>query len=240
MPRDDWRLGGRAVRKWDRALLGTWCISVVAGVVAALAVARWVRPVDGILVQAPLWVGLAVATVLALGRARPAGLLRVRFSDLIWGVGLGLGLRAVQGVLSGSALLPFPRWGADAVWQTPKWWMTEILPPLIVGPLLEEFAFRAVLLVAVFEVLRRSVGSLAAGVTALLVSTGAFVCLHAAFSPLTLLDGLQLFAVGAACALLVLLTGRVWGAVFLHVVYNATFLALMTVGAVLAAPGRSA
>lgn len=221
-------------------MLGTWCISVVAGVVAALAVARWVPPVDGILVQVPLWVGLAVATVVALRRARPAGLLRLRLSDVVWGVGLGLGLRTLQGMLSGSASLPFPRWGAGAIWQTPKGWMAEILAPLIVGPLVEEFAFRAVLLVAVFEMLRRSGGSMAAGVTALFVSTGAFVCLHAAFSPLTLLAGLQLFAVGAACALLVLLTGRVWGAVFLHVFYNATFLALMTVGAVLAAPGSSA
>lgn len=238
-PRRDWRLGGRAVRTWNRKLLTLWCILVAAGIVSALAIERWVRPPEGVLVQAPLWVSMAVVVGVAFRRARPAGLLRLRFSDVIWGIGLGLLLRSVQGSLSGADSLPFPGSGSGAFAQAPRWWMTDVLPTLIVGPFLEEAALRAVLLVTVFQLLRRSVGSLAAGLTALLVSAGAFVCLHAAFSPLTLSDGLQLFAVGATCALLVLLTGRFWGAVVVHIVYNATFLALVTMGSVLAAGGGS-
>jgi len=50
---------------------------------------------------------------------------------------------------------------------------------------------------------------------------------------MSLIDGVLLFTVGAVCSLTVLLTGRIWGAVLIHIVYNASFLALVIVGTAL-------
>jgi len=60
------------------------------------------------------------------------------------------------------------------------------------------------------------------------------VLLHSAFESLALASGVQLFVVGAVCALTVLLTGRMWGAVCIHVVYNVSFLMLAVLGTMLA------
>ena len=71
------------------------------------------------------------------------------------------------------------------------------------------------------------------GVAALLVSSGGFVLLHATGGSLSIADAVQLLAVGGMGGLLVLLTGRIWGAVLTHVVYNASYLALVAAGTLL-------
>lgn len=157
------------------------------------------------------------------------GLFRYRAVDLLWGLGLGLALRFMQGALSGANASAFPS-VSDSGESLRGWVVAQAVPAGGFGPVIEEVFFRAVLLVALFELLRRSSGSLAAGVAATLISTGAFVCLHAAFAPLTLVDALSLAIVGAVCANLVLLTGRLWGAVLLHAMYNLSFLSLVAIG----------
>lgn len=181
-----------------------------------------------------LWLGLVAATVFAFLRARPAGLMRIRPTDLLWGFGLGLVLRVLQGWISSADTAAFPSTSGGTGAANASWWLIEVLPAGLVGPMVEEFFFRAVLIVAVYQVLRRSVGPVAAATTALLLSAGVFVMLHGMRGVLFLNDGLILFAVGAACGLVVLLTGRLWGAVLLHVVYNVSYLALVVVGAALA------
>ncbi len=179
-----------------------------------------------------LWAGLLGAVVWAFVRARPAGILTFRPTDLVWGLGVGLGLRLVQGLLSDANSAPFPAsasfFGLLSVGNA-----GDIFAAGFAGPVIEEFFFRAVLLVALYQLFRRSLGHVAAGVTATLASAGAFICLHAAFGALSLSDGLQLFLVGVACSGLVIMTGRIWGAVLAHIVYNFSFVLLGVLGTAL-------
>ncbi|WP_288121560.1 CPBP family intramembrane glutamic endopeptidase [Microbacterium sp. 69-7] len=228
--RTDWRLGGTAVRRWDLSVLSAALIGVGLGVVGGGAVSRIAAPWAATASTVVLWLGLGAAVAFAFARSRPAGLLRFRPIDVLWGVGLGLGLRLLQGWVSGVDAAAFPSAMALDGGLPSGWWLTEAIPAGLVAPLVEEFFFRTVVLVAVYQLLRRSVGGVAAGVTAALVSAGGFVLLHATAGALTLVDGIQLFAVGGTCALVVLLTGRIWGAVLTHVVYNVSYLVLVVVG----------
>lgn len=178
----------------------------------------------------PLWLGLAAPTALFFARARPKGLLRWRVTDLVWGLGLGLALRLVQGVLEGADLQPFPTVQNVGGPFSSRWWLEQVVASGVVAPVAEEFFFRAVILVTIYRLLRRNVGAVAAGAAALLCSAGAFVLLHEAFALLSVVAAIQLFLLGAVCAALVLLTGRIWGAVLVHVVYNATFIGLSVIG----------
>lgn len=228
--RTDWRLGGTAVRRWDLSVLSAALIGVGLGVVGGGAVSRIPAPWAPLASTVVLWLCLGGAVVFAFLRSRPAGLLRFRPIDVLWGVGLGLGVRLLQGWVSGADAGAFPSAVSLDGGLPSNWWITEAIPSGLVAPVVEEFFFRTVVLVAVYQLLRRSVGGVAAGVTAALVSAGGFVLLHATAGTLTLTDGIQLFAVGGTCALVVLLTGRIWGAVLTHVVYNVTYLALVVVG----------
>lgn len=220
------------MEKWNSRVLTVALGGLGAGVFGA-GISNLLLPGIPIASTLALWAGLVAATAYSFARARPAGLLRVRLTDLVWGLGLGLALRALQGWVSGADMRAFP--SADGTQGVPSvtWWLTEFLPAGFIGPIVEELFFRAVVLVVVYQVLRRSVGELAAAATALLVSAGLFVLLHGMRGSLLLADGVMLFAVGASCGLLVLLTGRLLGAVILHVVYNVSFLALAVAGAVL-------
>ena len=209
------------------ALVGAGFGILLASVVAGLAF-----PGASLLSLAALWLGLLTAIVFAVLRSHPAGLFQFRAVDLLWGVGLGVGLRLAQGVLSGANASAFPS-VLDTGTSLQRWLVAEAIPAGVFGPVIEEAFFRAVLLVSIFQWLRRSSGSLAAGVAAILASAGAFVCLHAVFGSLTFVDTVSLFAVGAVCAAVVLLTGRLWGAVLVHLVYNLSLLLLIFIGSVL-------
>lgn len=189
---------------------------------------------SSVLSTAALWGGLGAAVLVAFIRARPANLLRFKGIDLLWGISLGFTLRLIAGALTSADSSTFP--SVDGLGAVPAldWWLTYALPAGLVGPILEEFFFRAVLLVTIYQLLRGVVGVLAAGVSALLFTTAAFLFLHALFNPLTVPDDLQLLLIALVCGLLVLLTGRVWPAVLTHVIYNASYLVLALVGSVLA------
>lgn len=227
--RTDWRQGGRAVRRWDATVLAVALVCAGAGVIGGALVARIVAPWSPMVSSLVLWAGLLVAVAYAFSRGRPAGLLRFRPVDLLWGVVFGVALRLLYGWLQGVGA-GFPTVAAIDGRVPVSWWLTDAVPGALVAPLVEEFFFRAVVLVCVYQLLRRGLGGVAAGMTALLVSAGGFVLMHSVAGALSLSDGAQLFTVGATCALLVLLTGRIWGAVVTHVVYNATYLALALIG----------
>ncbi|WP_285137042.1 CPBP family intramembrane glutamic endopeptidase [Microbacterium sp. lyk4-40-TSB-66] len=178
----------------------------------------------------PLWLGMAAPAALFLVRSRPKGLLRFRATDLVWGLGLGLGLRLVQGVLERADLQPFPTVQSIGGPFSSGWWLEQVLASGVVAPVAEEFFFRAVILVTVYRLLRRQTGAVAAGAAALLCSAGTFVLLHEAFALLSVAAAVQLFFVGVVCGALVLLTGRIWGAVLVHIVYNVTFIGLAVIG----------
>jgi membrane protease YdiL (CAAX protease family) len=174
---------------------------------------------------------MAVPVLVALRRGRPQGLTSARATDLLWGIALGAALRLVQGWLSGANQNQFPTVaGLDGTGANLEWFLGTAVPGTLVSPILEEFYFRAVILVGVYQILRRSVGTVGAAITALLASSGFFVVLHQFFSAITLADGVQLFLVGATCGLLVFLTGRIWGAILVHVVYNGIYFCLAILG----------
>ena len=91
----------------------------------------------------------------------------------------------------------------------------------IVSPLIEELFFRGLLLRAMLDALS-SAGRSVAMVVSLIVSTGAFVLLHALpwgrDIPLGLLVASA--GVGLACGILTIVTGRLGAAIVAHVTFN--------------------
>lgn len=232
--RIDWRQGGRAVRKWDGRILVAVALGVGVGMLASGAVTFVAGLGSGLVPSIALWAGMSAVIVYALVRARPAGLLEFRTIDVLWGAGIGLILRVSQGLLFGADHGPFPKIPSVSRAIPSDWWWSEAIPAVLVGPVVEEFLFRAVVLVTVFELFRRRVGPLAAAVTAALVSTTLFVLLHAVYGGVDLRDCLQYALLGVVCGALVLLTGRIWGALLVHITYNCVFIVMMIVGTWLA------
>ncbi|MCP2638122.1 CPBP family intramembrane metalloprotease [Microbacterium sp. HD4P20] len=235
-PRTDWRLGGRTVRAWREGLLAVALISLgIALLAGTLIDTLWESPLAGPVALALMWIGMLVPVVLALTRSRPIGLLRVRWIDLLYGVALALLLRLMQGWLAqglgGDRSLPSVTL-VDGRLPT-SWWLTDGLASIVIAAPLEEFFFHAVVLVALYTLMRRPFGKTAAGVVAGLVSTALFVTLHAlAGGALPVDQVVSLLLLGLTCAALVLLTGRIWGAVIVHALFNATWVVLVVLGTI--------
>lgn len=232
-PHADWRLGGRTVRPWRARLLALALVSLGLGILAgALVQWLWPSPWAAASGTALLWAGMLVPVVWALRRSRPAGLLRFRALDLLYGVALGLLLRLVQGWIAqvGTGVAPFPSYATVDGRLAQTWWLTDVVAVVAIAPLVEEFFFRAVILVAVFTILRRPFGHVAAGISAVVVSAAAFVMLHSLLAPTTTDAVIATALLGAVCASLVMLTGRIWVAVLVHAVFNATYVLLAIVG----------
>ncbi|MCZ4069187.1 CPBP family intramembrane metalloprotease [Microbacterium sp. H37-C3] len=233
--RVDWRQGGSSVRRWREMMLAWALVSLGAGILLGYLV-LWLQPAaswSGLAATAALWLGMLIPVVLALRVSRPAGLLRFRAADLLIGLGFGIVLRLVQGLIQqgveGQARFP----GLLLVdGRLPaSWWLTDAAAAGLVAPVLEEFFFRGVVLVAVYTLLRRAAGPATAGVAALLVSTAVFLVSHLVGGALGVDGVLSIALVGVVCAGLVLLTGRIWTGVVAHVVFNLSGVGLAFVGA---------
>ncbi|MDQ7878377.1 type II CAAX endopeptidase family protein [Microbacterium sp. QXD-8] len=233
--RTDWRLGGRTVLRWREALLAVALVSLGAAVLlGSLVAAVWDSPWAAASATAILWIGMLGPIVWAFTRSRPIGLLRLRAIDLLYGLVLGALLRTTQGWIEGldgnAATLP-TLLQVDGSWAFSTVAL-DVVAPVVVAPLVEEFFFRAVVLVALYTVLRRPFGKLTAGLVAALASTALFVLVHGISGDGDASGVVSLSLLGMVCALLVLLTGRIWGAVLVHAVYNASYVGLgLLVGA---------
>ncbi|KRA25707.1 hypothetical protein ASD65_15710 [Microbacterium sp. Root61] len=232
-PRDDWRLGGRSVLPWREWLIAGALLSLGIGILlGTVADWLWDSPWAAVSATVIVWIGMLVPVVWALSRSRPIGLLRFRAIDLLYGVVLGGLLRVVQGwmepLVGGTGALP--SFGVVDGQLSSQTWLVEVLGGVAVAPVLEEFFFRGVILVALYSVLRRPVGKTVAGVVATVVSTGLFVLLHGVLLQQSTDQVIALAALGLVCGALVLLTGRIWGAVLVHLTFNAIFLLLALVG----------
>ena len=233
--RTDWRLGGRTVLRWREALLAVALVSLGAAVLlGSLVAAVWDSPWAASSATAILWIGMLGPIVWAFTRSRPIGLLRLRAIDLLYGLVLGALLRTTQGWIEGldgnAATLP-TLLQVDGSWAFSTVAL-DVVAPVLVAPLVEEFFFRAVVLVALYTVLRRPFGKLTAGLVAALASTALFVLVHGISGDGDASGVVSLSLLGMVCALLVLLTGRIWGAVLVHAVYNASYVGLgLLVGA---------
>jgi membrane protease YdiL (CAAX protease family) len=233
-----WRRGGSSVRRWGWELLGWAVLALGAGVLGATAATEIVGGSFGAtLSQLVLWVAFAVPVVVAFARSRPRGLLRFRPVDVLYAVVLGGMLRLIQGWLEMRA-------GGSGAWPTyptlggslpSNWIFDQLLTAVVVGPVVEEFFFRGLVLVAMYSAVRRIAGRDVAMFASAIVSTALFVVAHALLTPLGWDAVVSLALVGLVASLLVLLTGRLWAAVLTHVIYNGLWVAMATVGTLLAA-----
>ncbi|WP_457102047.1 CPBP family intramembrane glutamic endopeptidase [Microbacterium sp. P5_E9] len=234
--RTDWRLGGRTVARWREGTLAVAIVALGVAVLAGTTVVAFIPYAwSGMLGTALLWAGMLAGIIWAFTRSRPVGLLRFEPSDLVFGLGLGVLLRIVQGwlELTAGASGALPSYSTIGTDLPSGFWFTDVLSPVVIAPLTEEFFFRAVVLVCVYTILRRSFGKATAGLAAAVVSTALFLMLHSLTLSLTVDQVISLSLLGLVCSALVLLSGRIWGTVLIHVVYNATYVALALAGTML-------
>ena len=110
------------------------------------------------------------------------------------------------------------------------WWFTDVVAVVTIAPVIEELLFRGVLVVALFTVFRRRAGRGVAGLVAVLVSTAVFVLVHAIDLGSSPDRAISTALLGLVCGTLVVLTGRIWPAVLVHVLFNVSFVALAVAG----------
>jgi membrane protease YdiL (CAAX protease family) len=233
-PRADWRLGGRTVVDWRARLFAVALISLGLAIIAG-ALVQWLWPVSSWVAAsttALLWMGMLVPVGWGLSRSRPAGLLGLRPVDALYGIAFGVALRVAQGwveqAVTGHAM--FPAYSLiDGALPT-LWWFTDAVAVVAVAPVVEEFYFRGVILITVYTMVRHPFGRTAAGVSAVIASSALFVLLHGLTATPSLDNVFATGLLGLVCAVLVMLTGRIWGAVLVHVAYNATYVLLALVG----------
>lgn len=211
--------------RWREGLLAFALVGLGLGLSGGwVAQYVWGLPVVATVI---IWLGMLVPVAFALRRSVPVGLLRFRPVDLLWGLAFGLGVRMLQGAMAQSAWPSLPT--VDGQLST-SWWFDGLIGPVVAAPLIEEFFFRGVVLVALFTALRRPFGGFTAGLVAWLMSTALFVLAHAVDAGTDVTAVVAVTVVGAVCGLVVLLTGRIWGAVLVHFVFNATGVLLALVG----------
>jgi len=233
-----WRRGGTSVRRWGWELFGWALLSLGLGVIGAAIVAQLVGGQMGAVLSAlVLWVGFAVPIGLALARSRPRGIFVFRPVDLLYAVVLGGLLRLAQGYLSLAAggTDGWPLYPSIAGQLPSSWLFDQVVASILVAPVLEELFFRVVVLVAVYSGVRRIAGRGVAFFASAVASTGLFVLAHAILGTLTWDAVASLSLVGLTASILVLTTGRIWGAILVHIVYNASWVLLATAGTLLAA-----
>lgn len=240
-----WLQGSTTTQHWDEVMVGWAVVALGAGVLVATAAVQLIGgAVGGWLGTAALWVAMIVPVVLAFRTSVPRGLLRLRGTDVLFGLVFGVLLRIVSGWLeqAASGVAVWPSYPLANGALAGHWWFTDLVVPVAIAPLVEEFFFHGLLLVALYTVFRRLTRAPAiAGTAAALVSTGLFVLLHQLTGSLgsSWASPASLALVGLVGAVLVLVTGRLWSAVLAHIVFNATFVALALVGTLTAGAGGS-
>ncbi|WP_150463149.1 CPBP family intramembrane glutamic endopeptidase [Nesterenkonia ebinurensis] len=230
-----WLEGSATARAWNGTVLAYAAFAVGAAIVlSVIARNNLSSPLGPVVSSLVLYTGMAVPVVIAIRRSRPRGLFRIRWTDILWGLTLGLLLRIVQGWLEVAAGSPggLPAYSTlNGALGGATWLLTGLLIPILIAPLVEEFLFRGVVLVSVYRTARRG---LEAGILAIVASAATFVAIHSVTGINRWDEPTYLFLVGLTCGVLVLLTGRIWGAVFVHIVFNGIWVVLALAGTALA------
>ena len=180
-----------------------------------------------------LAVAAAVAFASRSGIAAALGLGSWRWTDVVVGVSIGLVVRAAVELITPSTGSGLGGTGFGPV-ESPALRMVATvvlaLGVIVVSPVVEEVFFRGLVARAMVDALQ-PLGSTVAGVVAVLVSTGAFVALHlipsGAAVPVALIVGTA--GVGLGAGILTILTGRLAGAITVHVVFNALGVVILLV-----------
>jgi len=185
--------------------------------------------IDLAVINVPLVIAVLAAGVAAskFGIGRATGIRHWRWIDLVYGIGVGLVLRAlVELVTPTTGSLGGPLGGMPPLAVT----VVIVVGAVVISPFVEEWFFRGLVLRALLDALG-GLGRWVAAAVAVAVSAAGFAALHfatvGAAVPLPLL--LATLAVGVACGVLTVVTGRLRAAVFAHVVFNAIGVGLLLV-----------
>ncbi len=161
----------------------------VAGASGGVLIARASGGDGGLLPVGVLWACMLAASVFSLTSTREFSVFAFRAKDLVYGLGLAILLRLMGGVISGADTLPFPVTGSK---DFGAWAGYVAIPAGMIGPIVEELFFRAVIALLLFRILTKISGRFVASSLAACASAGAFVLLHSLFAPLSLGDALIL------------------------------------------------
>ena len=204
------------------ATLAVACILAYVAARALVAAPSWVRTVTPYLI---VWAGLLAPLIWVRPQwrtpTRDGGVGSIfRPIDLVYALALGLALRAFAQVTGAAVNGPQSLWPTVARFdgKLPElFWFTAVVAAVLVAPLLEEVVFRGIVLpgLARFGTVTGLLGS------ALLFA--AFHVLQSSGPGAMLIAAVSSTAVGVVCAALTLTTGRLAGAIGVHVVYNASW-----------------
>lgn len=179
---------------------------------------------------------MLVPVLVAFRRYTPRRLLSFQPGDIVVGITLGLLTRVLSGVVgNGAGGQPWPSYPIVNGALPRETLVADVIGAALVAPFVEEFFFRGVVLVAAFTALYRVAGRNVAAFAAILLSTGLFILTHSALGEVSTGDALGIFALSVLCGFFVVFTGRIWPAVLIHAVYNASWVALSFVGTALSA-----
>jgi membrane protease YdiL (CAAX protease family) len=169
---------------------------------------------------------VAVRVAARVGFTRATGLAPWRIADLVFGLGLGLAVRAVVELAAPTTgTVGGPLGGGVVAGGV----VLAAIAAVALSPLVEELFFRGLLQRALADGLR-GVGRVLAAAVAITVTTAAFTLIHvvvAGGADAALLVGT--FGVGVGCGILTVVTGRLGGAIVAHVTFNAIGVGLLLV-----------
>lgn len=178
-----------------------------------------------LVVWVPLCGTVLVACYLRGSRslARDFGL-RFRPIDLLWGLAVGMLARVFASLVE---IGGYGQMGGGAVTLGETvhdgwWWFGALIAPVIVAPVIEELFFRGLLLRATLKYLTGAV--VMRNAVAIVLSGAVFAVLHvleAGSGTVAVVVGISTFGFGLAAATLVILTGRLGGAIIAHITVNA-------------------
>lgn len=207
-------------------LLAAACSLGWAWLTRTVVIDEWLQVLGAYLaVWVPLVVVLCIADVARGRRSFAADFgLRVRWIDLLWGVGIGLLARGLVTLLelafTGRTSLDG---GVLALPTGFALWFGIVLAPVLIGPLIEETFYRGLVLRAVQR--RTGARAVVAASVAVVVSALVFGLAHlaqgAALSPTAaVVTFAGTFVFGLAAGALAAATGRLGGAIIAHMVFN--------------------
>ncbi len=181
-----------------------------------------------------VWVPLLGACAIACylrGTRSPARDFGLRFTwlDVLFGLGVGLLVRALASVIE-IAVYGRMSLGGVTFGETiyDGWWMFgTLLAPILIAPFVEELFFRGLVLRATLRAGLASGGRGAASVVAVIVSAALFSLLHlveVSNVQTAIVLGLSTLILGLATGAISLFTGRIGGAMVAHATFNGSLI----------------
>ncbi len=211
-------------RGWDAAIT---ILSLSAALAVSMIAAQGISSPVASTVTATVivWAGLLLPVLILRPSAQPQVWLRL--SDVLLALAFGIALRAfaqvVQAAVYGNTQLLWPS-VTRIDGQLPElFWFTAVVSAALVSPILEELAFRGVILPAL------SARGTSVGVVLSSIIFAAFHVTQSLGSGVSaaLTAGLTSLSVGLITGFLVATTGRLAPAIGVHIVYNASWVVLV-------------